>query len=64
MIEGGVEQFKSTHDFKPAHFVTNDVKPLLIFQGEPFDNIDKHKRFKNLLIDFFRLSDLEEADIT
>jgi len=64
MIECGVEKYKSMSDYSNVNFISNDLKPLLIFQGEPFDNSDKHKRFKNMLVDFFRIQDMEEADIT
>lgn len=39
------------------------MKPLLSFQGEIFDISEKHKRFKNFLIDLYRTSDYEEANI-
>jgi len=38
--------------------------PVLSFQGEHFDFSEKHKRFKNYLIDFFKISDYEEANIS
>lgn len=39
------------------------MKPILIFQGEQFEVSDKHARFKNLMIDFFKYTDYEEANI-
>jgi len=55
MFEVGVENYKSAAAFKSVEHVTKDLKPILIFQGEPFENSDKHKRMKNLLIDFFQI---------
>jgi len=34
-----------------------------MFQGEHFDFNDKHRRFKNYCIDFFKMNDYEEANI-
>jgi ribosome production factor 2 len=50
MVEFGVEDFKAMNQFEAPNFVTSDCKPLLIFQGEPFENSEKHKRIKNLFI--------------
>jgi len=50
MFEMGVENYKGLDKFAPAESITRDLKPILVFQGEPFENSDKHKRFKNLLI--------------
>lgn len=43
--------------------VDNQVKPILIFQGEQFEFSDKHNRFKNYMIDMFKSTDYEEANI-
>lgn len=43
--------------------VTNQLKPILIFQGESFDFSDKHRRMKNFLLDFFQQAEYEEANI-
>lgn len=64
LFEVGIEKFKSCEEFKPPLGVSRDLKPILIFQGEPFENSDRHKRLKNLLIDFFRIDDLKEANIS
>ena len=50
MFELGVQQFKSTGLFKPPQHVQGDLKPILIFQGEPFETSETHKRLKSLLI--------------
>jgi ribosome production factor 2 len=39
------------------------IKPIILFQGEHFDFSTKHRRFKNFLIDFFRIGDYSEANI-
>ena len=43
--------------------VTNQIKPILVFQGEQFDFSEKHRRFKNFLIDFYKLMDYNEVNI-
>jgi len=50
MFELGVENYKGIENFKPAEHINKDLKPIMVFQGEPFENSDKHKRLKNLLI--------------
>jgi ribosome production factor 2 len=50
MFETGIENYRGVDQFKPAEHITKDLKPILIFQGEPFDNSDKHQRLKSLLI--------------
>ena len=52
-FEMGIENYKGIKDFAPPKHVQSDDKPILIFQGEAFENSDKHKRLKNLLIDMF-----------
>ena len=63
MFEVGVEQFKSTEDFTPGKYVTCDDKPILVFQGEPFETSEKHKRLKNLFIDMFQQRNIQMANI-
>lgn len=63
MFEFTVENYRSTSDFQPADF-TNDLKPILVFQGDVFDVSDRHKRVKNLFTDFFRITDLAEVNIS
>lgn len=50
MFELGILDFKSTDEFEAAKHINSDMKPILIFQGEPFETSDKHKRLKSLLI--------------
>lgn len=58
MVEFGVEEYKGCDQFKASEHINRDLKPILLFQGEPFENSDKHKRIKNLLLDFFRIQDM------
>ena len=50
MFEFGVEDYKSCGEFPTPDAIGKDLKPVLIFQGEPWENNDRFKRFKNLLI--------------
>ena len=50
MFEFAVTDFKAASMFKPPQFIDQDMKPILIFQGEHFETSDVHKRVKNLLI--------------
>ena len=43
--------------------IDNQVKPILIFQGEQFEFSDKHNRFKNFMVDFLKSTEYEEANI-
>lgn len=43
--------------------IPHDMKPLILFQGEPFEMNESHKRFKNLMIDFFKMSDSKEINV-
>jgi len=49
MFEFGVENYKSVKEFASKVSFTGDLKPLLVFQGEPFELSDTHRRLKNLL---------------
>ena len=62
MFEFGVYDYVPVNKFKSID-VDNQIKPILIFQGEQFDFSEKHRRLKNFLIDFFKFSDYEEANI-
>ena len=73
MVEFGVEEYKGCDRFKASEHINRDLKPILLFQGEPFENSDKHKRIKNLFLgkfmvsdlfaDFFRIQDMQETNI-
>jgi len=62
LFEFGVTDFKKISEFKSME-VDNQVKPILIFQGEQFEFSDKHNRFKNYMIDLLKSTDYEEANI-
>lgn len=62
-FEFGIQSFKGIKQFAPPQHVQSDDKPIMIFQGEPFENSEKHKRMKNLLIDLFHQRNIKEANI-
>ena len=62
MFEFGVENYRSTSNFGSADF-TNELKPILLFQGDVFDVSDKYKRIKNFFLDFFKITELSEVNI-
>jgi len=39
------------------------VKPVLIFQGEEFETKEQYQRLKNLLIDYFKVRELQETNL-
>jgi len=53
MMEFGTENYKGLKDFK-LHKITSGLKPLLIFNGELFENNHEYRRMKNLLVDMFQ----------
>ena len=63
IFEFGIEDFKAISSFKAPQHVQSMHKPILIFQGEPFETSEKHKRLKNLLIDIFHQRDIKMANI-
>ncbi|KAG4086611.1 Brix-domain-containing protein [Neocallimastix lanati (nom. inval.)] len=62
MIELGIENFKSLHDFKTAKS-SIEMKPLFIFNGELFEQREEYKKLKNLLLDFFRDEAVESVNL-
>jgi len=54
MFEVGVEAFKSMSSFPAQSRPQVDNKPCFVFTGEEFEQKEDHKRFANLLLDFFR----------
>lgn len=52
MFEFGIENFANMKSFANGK-IDYGAKPLLIFGGQQFDEVDELKRLKNLLIDFF-----------
>ncbi|XP_072767570.1 ribosome production factor 2 homolog [Anoplolepis gracilipes] len=59
MIEFGVENYKGLKDFKVEKIATG-IKPLLIFNGELFENNYEYGRIKNLLVDIFQREVVEK----
>lgn len=59
MIEFGIENYKGLKDFKVAK-ISSGIKPLLIFNGELFENSYEYGRIKNLLIDMFQREPVEK----
>jgi len=53
MIELGIENFKSLHDFKTTKSSIG-MKPLFVFNGELFEQREEYKKLKNMIMDFFR----------
>ena len=63
MIEIGIEECKQMQDFEPTEAIEIGQQPILIFQGDAFDLSEKHLKFKNMMIDFFRIKHLENVNI-
>ncbi|XP_029178415.1 ribosome production factor 2 homolog [Nylanderia fulva] len=59
MVEFGVENYKGLKDFK-VEKITVGIKPLLVFNGELFENNYEFGRIKNLLIDMFQREVVEK----
>ncbi|XP_076645265.1 ribosome production factor 2-like protein Non3 [Halictus rubicundus] len=53
MAEFGIENYKSLKDFKVPK-VSEGLKPLLVFNGELFENNYELDRIKNLFVDMFQ----------
>lgn len=52
MVEFGIENFKSLKEFKVPK-ISVGIKPLLIFNGDIFENNYEYGRIRNLLVDMF-----------
>ena len=63
MLEFGVEEWKTMQEFGRSHSIEVGQQPILIFQGDAFDLSEKHLKFKNMMIDFFRIKHLESVNI-
>lgn len=63
MFEFGIEQYKKISDFKADITISQNMKPVIVFQGEPFEMNNVYNRLKNLLIDFFKLSEASDLNI-
>ncbi|XP_057341345.1 ribosome production factor 2 homolog [Microplitis mediator] len=53
MIEFGVENYKGLNEFK-VDKISAGLKPMLVFNGDMFENNDSYQRIKNLFIDMFQ----------
>ncbi|XP_031831520.1 ribosome production factor 2-like protein Non3 isoform X1 [Nomia melanderi] len=53
MAEFGIENYKSLKDFKLPK-ISEGIKPLLVFNGELFENNHELDRIKNLFVDMFQ----------
>lgn len=61
LVEFGVENFVSMTQIKGLKAPFGH-KPSFIFQGDEFENDDKYRNIKNLIIDFFHIKDEKEID--
>ncbi|KAG7202846.1 hypothetical protein KM043_009997 [Ampulex compressa] len=59
MVEFGVEKYKGLKEFKVPK-ISSGLKPLLIFNGELFENNYEYGRIKNLLVDMFQRETIEK----
>ncbi|XP_017878376.1 ribosome production factor 2 homolog [Ceratina calcarata] len=59
MVEFGIENYKDLRDFKVPK-ISEGLKPLLVFNGELFDNNHEFSRIKNLLVDMFQREPVEK----
>lgn len=53
MMEFGLENYKGLKEFKVPK-ISVGMKPLLIFNGDLFENNQEYKRIKNLFVDMFQ----------
>lgn len=53
MVEFGIENYKGLKDFKVPK-ISVGIKPILIFNGELFENNQEYNRIKNLFVDMFQ----------
>lgn len=63
MLEVGIEELKTLQDFGNCASIEVGQQPILIFQGDAFDLSENFIRFKNMMIDFFRIKHLTELNI-
>lgn len=53
MVEFGIENYKALNQFKNDK-ISSGLKPILIFNGELFENNRDYGRIRNLLVDMFQ----------
>lgn len=59
MIEFGVENYKELKNFK-VEKIASGIKPLVVFNGELFENNYEYGRIKNLLVDMFLKEEVQK----
>ncbi|KAG6802174.1 ribosome production factor 2 isoform X1 [Apis mellifera caucasica] len=59
MAEFGIENYKGLKDFKISK-ISQGIKPLLVFNGELFENNHEYNKIKNLFIDIFQREPVEK----
>lgn len=59
IIELGIENYESLQKFK-VEKISSGVKPMLVFQGDLFENNHEFGRIKNLLIDMFQRESVKQ----
>ena len=52
MVEFGIENYKGLNEFKVSKISTG-IKPMLVFNGDIFENNHEYGRIRNLLVDMF-----------
>ena len=63
MLEIGIDEIQTMEDFKNCMTIEYGVQPMLIFQGDTFEFSETHDKFRNMMIDFFRIKHLKEINI-
>ena len=63
MIEVGVDSCTTMQTFGNIESIEIGQQPILIFQGEVFDLSQNHIRFKNMMLDLFRIKHLRNINI-
>ena len=59
MVEFGIENYKGLRDFKVPK-ISEGLKPLLVFNGDLFENNHELDRIKNLFVDMFQREPVEQ----
>ncbi|XP_068981897.1 ribosome production factor 2 homolog [Bombus flavifrons] len=59
MVEFGIENYKGLKSFKVPK-ISEGIKPLLVFNGELFENNYELNRIKNLFVDMFQREPVEK----
>lgn len=60
MIEFGVKQYKSLHEFKNEK-IGIMCKPCLVFNGDQWAKSEELRRAKSLLVDMFHVEDVSST---